>query len=345
MNYIYLIQEQEAPHCFKIGVSKNPEARMKALGIRPKIIDVWELKGEAYPWERNLHRYFKNRLIKNEWFKDISSKDISKAIDSMAAKDTTTLHSKSISNITVKLPFKSTFNAADMFERLYSPMTVNGKAYCLGETLGIKVTRTDTGLLLQKYDGTNKILSLNIYDKRAQMLDTKRTIPADMPKEWEDSPRFDIRFFRRELGIILKTKGYETVDIKSWSSFAKNFDQNGLKKMVLDRALNRLYFFDLIKDVEPLHQALSKTVYFNKWKNSIRMNKMEGKQSFNNICSRLGFTSELGCLAYDIVDHACKESAGTLKDLQNRTLHKRAAGTNHFPAREWFAALASSVRP
>lgn len=197
-----------------------------------------------------------------------------------------------------------------------------------------------TGVMLQKFDGTNRILTLNVYDKRAQMKDTDREIPKDMPGEWADSPRFDIRLFRRELGIILGKKA----TIKHWAEHVKTYDTlDDFKRALLYRCLDRLYFFDLIKNSAPLRNALTEKdkKLAKKWQREVMFS---GNSTYRNICDRENMSSELGGLAYDIVDYICKESHGTLDNLINRNLHRKAADTNNIPpARLWFIALSESV--
>lgn len=70
MKKIYLIQQEET-NLFKIGISKNPEKRIKDLqigsGIKLTLIHTFETKF-SYKLESSLHAYYRSKLIQPEWF-------------------------------------------------------------------------------------------------------------------------------------------------------------------------------------------------------------------------------------------------------------------------------------
>jgi len=71
--FIYFIQAGGTGGPMKIGISKDPEKRLKALQVGShellKIIYKKNLGGEAENMELFLHEKFKNFRIRGEWFR------------------------------------------------------------------------------------------------------------------------------------------------------------------------------------------------------------------------------------------------------------------------------------
>lgn len=68
--YIYVIQE-EVSKAFKIGISKNPEARLKQLqtGNSSKLSLIYTTKAESrFQDELELHKLFEEYKLQGEWF-------------------------------------------------------------------------------------------------------------------------------------------------------------------------------------------------------------------------------------------------------------------------------------
>ena len=75
MKQLYLIQD-EATGLSKIGISSDPSRRAKQVGVDSKVIAIFK---EAY-LEKRLHRFFSEKHIKGEWFENIDTEEIEKAI-------------------------------------------------------------------------------------------------------------------------------------------------------------------------------------------------------------------------------------------------------------------------
>jgi Rha family phage regulatory protein len=68
--YIYVIQE-EVSKAFKIGISKNPQARLKQLqtGNSSKLSLIYTTKAESrFQDELELHKLFEEYKLQGEWF-------------------------------------------------------------------------------------------------------------------------------------------------------------------------------------------------------------------------------------------------------------------------------------
>jgi len=73
--YLYVIKEDNTPN-YKIGISKNPELRLKQLqtGNSSKLSLIYTVKAEnRYKDETELHKIFEAYKIQGEWFKLESS--------------------------------------------------------------------------------------------------------------------------------------------------------------------------------------------------------------------------------------------------------------------------------
>lgn len=211
-----------------------------------------------------------------------------------------------------------------------------------------------TGFMLQKFDAAHRILTLNVYDKIEQMKDTGRKIPDDMPKVWHVQPRFDIRFFRRELQIILKQHGINTITVAGWAKFHDTLGSEKLKMYCLERALDRLHFFDLTKNVEDMVSDLKKHKdFFANWKKSIFLPNVSANahcdENVKAVFKKYNTCMNIGGLAYNIVDHASRETAADINDLiANRVSQKVHATHNKeysdIPARQWFAKFQKGLK-
>lgn len=75
-HYVYFIQCcDKKSKAIKIGVAKNVSKRLDVLQIgcpyKLKVLDIYEFdsKAKAYAIENRLHRFFKRKNIRGEWFK------------------------------------------------------------------------------------------------------------------------------------------------------------------------------------------------------------------------------------------------------------------------------------
>lgn len=82
---LYVIRQLETGFC-KIGISKNPDSRVKELQVaspyklRVSLIVSINI-GTAKRLEQELHDYFKKFRVSGEWFKDTSDEKIIIAIE------------------------------------------------------------------------------------------------------------------------------------------------------------------------------------------------------------------------------------------------------------------------
>lgn len=88
--YVYIIQSGNKPkHPVKIGMSDNPEGRVKQLQtgnpveLRLLVIFKCDSRAHAFNLEHTLHKLLNSRHISGEWF-SVSKSNIYKTINSIA---------------------------------------------------------------------------------------------------------------------------------------------------------------------------------------------------------------------------------------------------------------------